>query len=350
MARANLEITIELREAFSAAQRGLEVRAVQVLIADERLVPGESFLRSGSAEDDFNTLLPSTVQEDSACLILFCLSDEVNERGSLEWILIAWVPDNCPVRDKMLYTSSREDVKKGLGLAFFVSDYYANDRTDFSFELYQNHTNRHENQFLTEKEVFMKTELHNEVDMTNAMIIGNTMKASGMNMVPFQLDAELQTLIPTFQTGSIQFVECMVNEETETIESLSSTSLSEPLPIGHLISNEEGRFILYAHTPTNKTFFIYSCPENTPVRSKMILSTAKSTFLALCETNFGLSFDFSIEIGGGNEADEYVTFTVNNYLEEQKQGDDSNGGTLQIKTMSPKPRGPPGRRGGARRK
>ena len=30
MARANLEITAELREAFSAAQRGLEVRAVQV--------------------------------------------------------------------------------------------------------------------------------------------------------------------------------------------------------------------------------------------------------------------------------------------------------------------------------
>ena len=97
---------------------------------------------------------------------------------------MAWVPDNCAVRDKMLYTSSREDVKKGLGLSFFVNDYYANDKTDFNFDTYLTHTNRQEEQFLSEKETLMREEHRQGVEVSShATVIGGSLKSSGMNMV-----------------------------------------------------------------------------------------------------------------------------------------------------------------------
>lgn len=38
------------------------------------------------------------------------------------------------VRDKMLYSSSRHDLKQGLGLGFFEGEYYANVHGDMSYE------------------------------------------------------------------------------------------------------------------------------------------------------------------------------------------------------------------------
>lgn len=38
------------------------------------------------------------------------------------------------VRDKMLYSSSKQDVRQGLGLGFFEGEYYASVRGDLTFE------------------------------------------------------------------------------------------------------------------------------------------------------------------------------------------------------------------------
>ena len=38
------------------------------------------------------------------------------------------------VRDKMLYSSSKQDLRQGLGLGFFEGDYYANVKDDLRFD------------------------------------------------------------------------------------------------------------------------------------------------------------------------------------------------------------------------
>ena len=76
-----------------------------------------------------------TLLSDEACFALFCSTDE--DYGPLSWILIAWVPDGCRVRDKMLYSSSREDIKFTLGLGYFKSEYGANQLSDITWEAYE---------------------------------------------------------------------------------------------------------------------------------------------------------------------------------------------------------------------
>lgn len=136
MARANLIVTQGVLDSFLAAQETRDVRILKVKIVGEEMVLEETITRQSDVESDFNHLLVISLSETEACFALFCNSDE--NHGPLEWTLVAWVPDGCRVRDKMLYSSSREDLKQYLGLGYFKSEYGANQLSDITWEFYQN--------------------------------------------------------------------------------------------------------------------------------------------------------------------------------------------------------------------
>lgn len=151
MARANLTLTQEVFDAFLAAQDTRDVRLLVVKIRDESLVLDAVVNKVASVSEDFNSLLPQYLQEDQAAFGIFSLRDE--PEGSSAWTLIAWVPDGCRVRDKMLYSSSREDLRRGLGLGYFKSEYGANLLTDLTWEQYEISQKREEtSETLTETE------------------------------------------------------------------------------------------------------------------------------------------------------------------------------------------------------
>lgn len=64
--------------------------------------------RVHSTQEDFNITLREHLVADEALLMAFRTNDEVAAGVSSRWVLISWVPDGCRVRDKMLYSSSRE--------------------------------------------------------------------------------------------------------------------------------------------------------------------------------------------------------------------------------------------------
>lgn len=62
--------------------------------------------------------------------------------ASKRWMLVSWVPNDCKVRDKMLYSSSREDLKRTIGLGFFEADYSANVKEDLIWAQYQSYISK----------------------------------------------------------------------------------------------------------------------------------------------------------------------------------------------------------------
>lgn len=56
------------------------------------------------------------------------------------------------VRDKMLYSTSKQDLRQGLGLGFFNGEYYANVRSDLSFEALHASRRRHDGDHLLSEE------------------------------------------------------------------------------------------------------------------------------------------------------------------------------------------------------
>jgi twinfilin len=140
MARANLNINTKINEEFLRAQESRTVRIIKIKIQDEDLSIDGIIDKAQSAAEDFNSILVDSLVDNQACLALFCLTDSPVD--ALSWTLVAWVPDGCRVRDKMLYSSSREDLKRSIGLGYFKSEYAANQRSDLTWAQYEQSLSR----------------------------------------------------------------------------------------------------------------------------------------------------------------------------------------------------------------
>ena len=163
MFSANLTVTSELGAEFRNAQEvDSSIRAIKVVIVGEQILYKCSIAKNGDDESDFHSLLlNSHVDSSAACYILFLLSNSSvssSANQSKSWLCIRWVPETCAVRDKMLYSSSHEDLKRGLGLGYFVDDYVCTAEDMLNWSVYQNSKLKENFSVLTVTEQTIKAE------------------------------------------------------------------------------------------------------------------------------------------------------------------------------------------------
>jgi twinfilin-like protein len=130
MAKAQLLMSAELERAFADAQGG-KVRFVKVAIDGEAFVVSAVGAASSDVRRDAQTLVAEYLPGDQAAFVLFCLDVNV---PALRWILLAFVPEGVNVRDKMLYSSSRESLKKQLGMNYFVGEFHATETVNYRLQ------------------------------------------------------------------------------------------------------------------------------------------------------------------------------------------------------------------------
>lgn len=159
MARSNLNISSSLTEAFlSAQQYSTGTRCIKVCIEGEDLKLAGVVRRDGTSEADFDRLTSGTLRENEAAIVLFSLSEQASDKQN--WTLLSFIPDGCKVRDKMLYSSSRDDLKRALGPGFFGQDYAANCLTEVKWKLLEEYLKKDLNKsdFLSDKEKIIQEE------------------------------------------------------------------------------------------------------------------------------------------------------------------------------------------------
>jgi twinfilin len=126
MAKAQLHLSSELERAFADAQGG-KVRFVKIAIVGEDFTLAAVGAASSDPRRDCAALTapeaPVLVAGEAA-FVLFCLDVNV---PALRWVLLAFVPESVGVRDKMLYSSSRESLKKQLGPNYFVGEFHTTE-------------------------------------------------------------------------------------------------------------------------------------------------------------------------------------------------------------------------------
>ena len=132
-ARANLKISEDLIEAFATAQDfSNNIRCLKVSIKDETMIKDQEMIRNSDSKSDFELMVGAMVVETEPCLLLYCYVDDCQQ--FLSWILIGFIPGSCKVREKMLYSSSRDDLKRTLGRNLIKSEYSANELSEFTWD------------------------------------------------------------------------------------------------------------------------------------------------------------------------------------------------------------------------
>ncbi|KAG0705296.1 actin depolymerizing protein [Suillus ampliporus] len=351
-ATSGIGVSPELTKAFSDAVETKNIRFIKVIIRDESLVSVASLPVTESLGEDL-VQLQEYLEDKEPCYILARLDDPPSE-----WLAISYVPDFANVRDKMLYASTRGSLTKSLGSTVFTDSLFATSKADVTSEAYEAHK-RHQAapKPLSAREQEMADIKAAEREAGNGYEGSNARKNHIGQRVGLSWSSEAENAVKGLGSrddGRIVILKIEPSTETLELDSFADVTVDN---LGSSIPSDEPSYVFYAWSNSysqagGDIVFIYSCPTTSPVRYRMLYSSAAmSTYLAvkdfLAET--GSTFPLAtkrIETSDPTELDEaFIKAGLN--IDEPAGIVANNNGARQDDPAKPsfaRPRGPARRR------
>eukprot|EP01080_Neovahlkampfia_damariscottae_P005397 gene5397-9210_t len=293
MSKSGIQVPNDVSSVFNQVRQEEKVRWLQLVIEEETIKITNQRDVTDSFEDDYNSLSEAV---DGPCYFVFRL-DEKNLSGN-RWLLIWYVPDSSKVKQKMLYSSTLETVKKDLGNSYFEGDHHTSLKSELSFENFswesKGDRQKHLEEIMTNDERQVKEEKQESASFT-------TISSSGVRGVTFPITDDAKESM----TSGEEIIVLKIEDETIQLDFKGKCSIEE---ISTKIESTLPRFIFwkYQHTFENEQlstlFFIYSCPTSSKVKQRMVYSSSKSAMLKYA-SEFGLTIDQNLEVSDVSDLD-----------------------------------------------
>ncbi|GAA5901997.1 hypothetical protein JCM6882_000164 [Rhodosporidiobolus microsporus] len=293
--QSGIAVTPELSEAWAGALANGDIRLVKVSIQDEQLVPSGTFptLTPSSADADdalegdfalFDT--EGVVEEKTPAYYLFRLTPPPNST----FLFLSYVPDSAPVRSKMLYASTRATLLRSLGDARISSSLFATSRSELSHASYVAQTKHEEAEApLTAREAEVEAIRQAEKQQAQeagegdeearrqgrSMIFGSTEEkdstrvGGAKGVLPWSDEAKeaVKALgIASGEEGARDYVQLEIDVPNETVV------LSPDQPADLVLPSSSPCYFFLRHAAG--LVLIYSCPPSSPVKSRLVYSSA----------------------------------------------------------------------------
>ena len=282
----------ELLSAFSAARDG-NVRFLKVQIDGSAMVVKhtKSLDENANEQSDF-AAVDGVLEDNEPCYILFKMDSNTKEG----WLLANWVPENTQVRKKMLYASSRETLKKELGAASITAEIIATERDEISYESYQSAVVVNEAErlsLMSDTERALKQTANTHVDT------GIPAKASYVHGVKFPIADDARDAIAGLSSDStLSFIQLAVVKDPKeqiVLDKKATVEAGFAAYKNAVFDTTEPRFSFYSAPGEGEGLVVFClyCPEECPVKQKMLYSTAKS---ALTEVALELGVNIAIKL------------------------------------------------------
>ncbi|XP_037093027.1 twinfilin-1-like [Pollicipes pollicipes] len=294
----------ELMAFFGSCRNG-SVRAIKISIEDEQLslhthVPAES-----TWETDWDSTVPDLTDDKQPTYILYRL-DSKNSMG-FEWLLITWSPDDSPVRQKMLYASTKATLKKEFGGAQIKDEVFGTTKEDVTLTGYRRHLR-------AQKAPAPRSMAEEERDEIKRAEVGVDVsvdtKQQTMGSVSFPISREALDEVAGLSQGRVNYVQLSIDLDKETIN-LAAADTTPAAALARHVPTDHARYHLYvfSHQYEGDQFhslvFIYSMPGyNCSIRERMLYSSCKSSVIDVIENQCQLSITKKIEVDDPSELTE----------------------------------------------
>jgi len=304
---SGIPLSEEARAAFSEANHDTSSRILKIQIKDEKLQVVEKVGSEGKPWEEELDKVPALLEPADACYILYRTDVECD--GGYEWALFCYVPDRCKVKQKMLYASTRAELKLSIGSGSFLYDLFGTVPDDFSrkgFEAYV--TMQKSDAPLTESEEQRLQEIMQSSAEAGSGGASSSVIVHGVAFAPHdEAKAGVARVLDPSQAEN--YAQLGLDEASEQII-LRKTSTLALSDIQSVIPNDIPAFhvIRYSHEHEGEhldsIIFVYSCPDGSgntksaPVKSRMMYSSSKSGIEALVEET-GHKVDLKLEINDG---------------------------------------------------
>jgi len=323
MAAANLQVSPKFAALFEQAQRE-PIRWIQVKITDVTFDLTNSGKSSGDLAKDLQEVQGKLDAE--ASMVLVCVDEASSPK---KWVVVAYVPQTSQVKKRMLYASGRQDIKTKLGQQYFKGEAHVGEVSELTVQAVLRERTEHEDLPYTVAELSLKE------DIALSARPGEKME-KGMANVQFGLTKGMEDALVEFNAGNIDWVACKV-EKDEKIHLVETAKIGDiKQSVESRVDPKEPRFYLVRRLGTpvgDQTYLVFSCPESSAIKLRMVYSTCKATLLEAASLG-GVKYRL-LEIRSPDELDDLFV---------REETVDENAGKIVHQDIV-KPRGPARRRG-----
>ncbi|XP_045475310.1 twinfilin [Harmonia axyridis] len=290
----------ELKKYFAKSRNG-NVRVIKVSIKNEELTLDGHHSVKNNWENDYDQSVLPLIEDDQPCYILYRLDSKVDK--NYEWLFISWSPDTAPIRQKMLYASTKATLKQEFGSAQVKEDLHGTVKSEITLNGYIKYkknaiapaplTSREE-----ELQEIKKSEVHTDYNVDS--------KQQTLGGVSFPITASAKSAVEDMLNGLYDYLQFKIDMENEKIDiSFMGKVTIEELPTK--VPTDSARYHLFnfKHNHLGSCIetmvFIYSMPGYTcPIRERMLYSSCKNPLInTIC--SLGLNIEKKIEIDSGAE-------------------------------------------------
>ncbi|OXU23064.1 twinfilin isoform X2 [Nasonia vitripennis] len=293
-----------LKKIFAKCRDG-KIRVLKVSIENEELAPSTSSKPVGKWQNDYDKLIKPLIEENQPAYILYRLDTKSPDSG-YDWLLISWSPDTAPVRQKMLYASTKATLKQEFGSASIKEELHGTVPEDISLDGYHRHKrNDAAPAPLTTAEEELaelkKTTVHTDYSVET--------RHQTLSGVAFPVTDEAKQAITDLGKGVHEYVQLKIDTEEEKIHLVMAGEVSlDKLPTK--VPSDSARYHLYNFKHTHEgdyieaIVFIYSMPGySCTIRERMLYSSCKAPLLELIQS-LGVTIAKKLEIDDGMELTE----------------------------------------------
>ncbi|KAL1243760.1 Twinfilin-1 [Trichinella spiralis] len=278
--QSGIRSSTELVQFFTSCKEG-NIRLAKIKIQDEKLILACQFAVRSTWDKDYESYIEECLADEHACYILARL--DTQPTSGFDWLFLSYISENAPVKEKMLYASTKATLKGEFGSGSVKYDFQVTQREEMDLH-----------------------SLHRLINQKDA----GGYETAVVRGVRFPVDQDALQNLCRLRDGEINYVQLSIDTLNEVIKLVTADNIPSNR-ISKWIPPKSPRYHFYAPKLTkaaNVIIFIYSIPPNgCTVKERMLYSSCKGPFLDTVQQVVGLKVDRKIEIDSSEDVnDEFL--------------------------------------------
>ncbi|EDU42339.1 actin monomer binding protein [Pyrenophora tritici-repentis] len=303
--QSGISASQELKSALGSLITSTNQRGVLATIQNETIVPSGTITSTASTfVDDLSNLSPH-IQPNTALYILLRRADTLASADK-SLVAITYVPNAAPVRQKMLFASTRLTMVRELGGEHFAESVFtteASELTSSGWEKHIAHT-------ASEKPLTAEEQSLQDIKDAEALESRGT-RGQGLaqgGRIAIRADDEVARALRELGEGGAadNLVQLRMDGASETLQ-LVSTSSATPSTLAAAMDTKEPRYAFYRHDDADASIvFISTCPSGAKIRERMIYAASRGNVVSLAQNEAGLKVVKKLEATNPDEVTEQI--------------------------------------------
>lgn len=294
----------ELKTALGELITSTSQRGLLATIQGETIVPGASVSSNSSTFLSDLSGLQSHVQPNAALYILLRRADALSSPDK-SLVAVTYVPNAAPVRQKMLFASTRLTLVRELGGEHFAESIFTTEADELTAQGWEKHVAHtgSENPLTAEEQSLQ--DIKDAEALESRGTRGQGLAQGGR--IAIRADDAIAGALRALGEGSGEnLVQLRMDGATETLQ-LVSVSTATAASLSREIDTKEPRYSFYRHDdPESSIVFISTCPSAAKIRERMLYAASRGNVVSLAQNEGGLKVAKKMEATNPDEVTEQV--------------------------------------------